>query len=107
MLGSWAEYIRYTASNSYGYELYALSDTTDMAANVGVYAAILQGIELPEKTSSAARSRFRLTAGRPAMTRPNRYVFDPRGRRLIATGIPSSPSLYLTPEHKLVLGLPR
>jgi hypothetical protein len=43
-VGSWAEYIRFTAYGKYGYELYAISDTADMSKNIGVYAALLQGI---------------------------------------------------------------
>lgn len=43
-IGSWSEYIRFTAYGRYGYELYAISDTADMSKNIGVYAALLQGI---------------------------------------------------------------
>lgn len=48
----WAEYVRFTASNRFGYELYAISDTLDMETNIGLYAAMLQYIALPEDVTS-------------------------------------------------------
>jgi hypothetical protein len=82
-LGSWAEYIRFTACGKYGYELYAISDTADMSKNIGVYAAMLQGIVL------AAGDRIIS----PRMFRRNVYniektlvplLCDPLGRRVCA-----------------------
>ena len=46
-LGDWAEYIRFTASGTYGYEIYAIGPAEDMAANVGYYVAMIEGITLP------------------------------------------------------------
>jgi hypothetical protein len=43
MVGSWSELIRFTATPSFGYELYALGDTADMRLNVGAYAALING----------------------------------------------------------------
>lgn len=45
-LGSWAEFIRFTGFDKYGYEIYAIGDTADMSSNLGVYAAIFDGIKL-------------------------------------------------------------
>jgi len=61
-IGIWAEYIRYTAYDKFGYELYAISDTQDMSKNIGTYAAILQGINivlpLKVKKNSFCRINF-------------------------------------------------
>ena len=50
-LDAWAEYIRFPASDDYGYDLYAISDTTDLAVNIGFYAAIIQLITLEDTTT--------------------------------------------------------
>lgn len=44
--GDYLEYIRFTASGTYGYELYALGGVEDMQLNAGFYAAIIEGIKL-------------------------------------------------------------
>lgn len=49
-LGDWAEYIRFTASGTFGYEIYAIGPEEDMLANVGMYVAIIDEIVLPEST---------------------------------------------------------
>lgn len=70
-LGSWSEYIRYTSVGGYGYELYAIGDTADMALKLPIYGAILQGIELQGSgaTESSVRRLSRLSVvldrGRP------------------------------------------
>ncbi len=45
---AWDEYIRYTATENYGYELYAIGDTNDVSQNIGLYGAILKIIEINE-----------------------------------------------------------
>jgi hypothetical protein len=45
-LDSWSEYVRYTSTASYGYELYAIGDTLDIAENIGLYAGIIRMIQL-------------------------------------------------------------
>jgi hypothetical protein len=47
---AWDEYVRFTAVTGYGYELYAIGDTSDMKANVGLYGAIIQSIEFQRAT---------------------------------------------------------
>jgi hypothetical protein len=54
-LGDWAEYIRFTASGTYGYEIYAIGPAEDMAANVGYYVAIIEGITLPTNEVTVSR----------------------------------------------------
>ncbi|MBN1980088.1 MAG: hypothetical protein JW795_01045 [Chitinivibrionales bacterium] len=48
---SWDEYVRYTATLNYGYELYAIGDTADMIANIGFYGALLKMIIISESFS--------------------------------------------------------
>ena len=50
-LDAWAEYIRFPASEEYGYDLYAISDTIDLAQNTGFYAAIIQLVKLEDTTT--------------------------------------------------------
>jgi hypothetical protein len=82
-VGSWAEYIRFTAYGRYGYELYAISDTADMSKNIGMYAALLQGIVIGPGDHIIT----------PRMFRRNVYkienalaplLYDPLGRRIRA-----------------------
>ncbi|HUI92399.1 MAG TPA: hypothetical protein VLX68_09160 [Chitinivibrionales bacterium] len=61
-VGSWSEYIRFTACGQYGYELYAIGDTADMAKNIGVYAALLQGIVLAAGDPILSPRMFRRNA---------------------------------------------
>jgi hypothetical protein len=84
-VGAWAEYIRYTACG-YGYEMYAISDTGDMAQNVGYYAAILQSIRFLSTSSIRTPFAFRKVARRvqDAMTP---YLYDPLGREIWAPNV--------------------
>jgi len=43
---SWDEYNRYTDNGKYGYELYAIGDTSDVKTNIGFYGAILKIVEI-------------------------------------------------------------
>jgi hypothetical protein len=82
-LGTWDEYLRYTAAGSYGYELAALSDTADMAANIGLYAALLQSVSLPgdDEVSVKRLAPARVGAARRAFS--PRTLVDPLGRRFV------------------------
>ena len=53
--GDWAEYIRFTANGTLGYELYAIGPLEDMEANVGLYLAIIEGITLKLKPGAAIK----------------------------------------------------
>jgi hypothetical protein len=78
-IGSWAEYIRFTACGRYGYELYAISDTADMSENIGLYAAILQSITIAPGDHVVSQPAFRrsVSAAGKAL-KP--YACDPLGR---------------------------
>jgi hypothetical protein len=84
-VGAWAEYIRFTACGS-GYELYAISDTGDMAAHIGYYAAILQSIRFLSTAHVKTPFAFNRLALRiqDAVTP---YLYDPLGREIWAPNV--------------------
>src|SRR5690554_1552448 len=49
--GSWAEYVRYTNNDAYGYEIYAIGFSDDMDTAVGYYASIIDGFRLGSKSA--------------------------------------------------------
>ncbi|MBN1761336.1 MAG: hypothetical protein JW863_23640 [Chitinispirillaceae bacterium] len=57
ILGDWAEYIRFTATGTFGYEIYAIGPAEDMLVNVGMYVAIIEEIILPESEVSITSHR--------------------------------------------------
>jgi hypothetical protein len=81
---AWAEYVRFTASGDYGYELYAVSDTADMDTSIGYYASILQGIDIPGSTAMThveGRGARRGLTGRAALRPSGSLVArNPLGR---------------------------
>jgi hypothetical protein len=86
-IGAWAEYLRFTACGFSGYELDAISDTGDMSANIGYYAAILQSIRFLSASHVKMPFAFRGAARRiqAAMTP---YIYDPLGREIRAQSDP-------------------
>ncbi|MFW5785372.1 MAG: hypothetical protein ACOCW1_04220 [Chitinispirillaceae bacterium] len=103
-LGSWDEYMRYTANGDYGYEIYAIGDTSDMKNNFGFYSAIIQQIEIgpglsnvrsPKRTDRYGRfniSSSRLPSG----------VYDLRGKRHLPA-VRKPKGAYLLPSRELVV----
>ncbi len=49
---TYSEYLRYTANGNYGYEIYAIGDSTDMANNVTYYSDIISTIQFSTATVS-------------------------------------------------------
>ena len=82
-VGSWSEYIRFTACGKYGYELYAISDTADMSKNIGVYAAMLQGIVLAAGDHIISPRMFRRNVNKTEKTLVP-LLCDPLGRQIRA-----------------------
>ncbi len=97
--GDWAEYVRYTASGTYGYELYVLGPLQEMDTNIAAFASIIDGIILPVVNASivspAAPTRatcsFTVASGRcfdargrcigrPGLENSSKFVFSRRGR---------------------------
>jgi len=56
---TYCEYIRYVANGDYGYEIYAIGDSTDMTNQVDFYAGIIATTQLSEPLASLAGSRNR------------------------------------------------
>jgi hypothetical protein len=87
--GSWNEYIRFTESNSYGYELYAIGDTTDMKQNIGTYAAIIKMItinDLPVSVVANVRSpQYRHTVSTKSIQ--NTGIYTLTGKRCNGTSL--------------------
>jgi hypothetical protein len=82
--GAWSEYTRFTAGRGYGWELYAIGDTSDMMSNIATYAAILAMVQLPTDSNARILSRpipaahaSKLAADANRFT--DRY-YDPLGR---------------------------
>lgn len=106
-LGSYREFVRFPASESYGYELYAISDTADMTENVGFYAAMLRSIQLPEQPT--ALRQLPLTRTSSTLTATQRQpLLSPMGRVLPAAMLHNrtlAPGLYLHGSSKLLAGI--
>ncbi len=85
-IGSWAEYVRFTAAGRYGYELYAVSDTADMSANIGYYVALLEGIVIDPADRIMSPHEFRRAVS-AAGKRLSSSWFDPRGREIRGSGL--------------------
>ena len=98
---SWSEFTRLTANKSYGYELYVLGDTADMMQNIGVYAALLKMVQVPQDTNVTVlyRPASPATPGRIAWSGQSfpRFLYDPLGRRLANdfNGHCLSPGMYI------------
>jgi hypothetical protein len=110
---SWDEYVRYAATGSFGYELYALGDTADMAVNIGYYGALLKMIKI--STNSAvpiivSTIPHRITQRESALdfVRPRNFAapvfYTPQGKR-VSSAIQSlstrSNGVYLSQDKKL------
>lgn len=90
---SWDEYVRYSAREGYGYEMYAIGDTSDMMTNIGIYGAILKTINISPEISSIKNSftqeyeNLQKTNVKYAIPSDiSNYLYDPLGRR---TSVPS------------------
>ena len=106
MLDAWAEFSRFTATDDYGYELYAIGDTLDMRTNVGYYATILMSIIIPN-SSKVVRSTPRTHAG-PAsgLNAGDISLYDVCGRRVAALARalrPVSAGIYVAARGGRVL----
>lgn len=94
-IGDWAEYIRYTASGTNGYEIYAIGPIEDMEANIGFYLAVIEGITIEEEVAIVSRPKNIVHT--TVVTSVNRTaVFDLLGRNV-------QPSLSLNSASRMVL----
>lgn len=103
-LSDWAEYIRFTASGTNGYELYAIGPLEDMELNIGYYLAIIESINL---TTSPDDNMVHVTIPNRSVQNPVQTasgvidVYNLLGRSLRTTAQPSLSGtmlLYRTPQ---------
>ena len=73
---TYSEYIRYCAVGEFGYEIYAIGDSTDMINNVDYYAGVISTLQF---TSPAVGLVRREAPGRRPGT-PAEHWFDAMGR---------------------------
>lgn len=104
VLGSWDEYMRYTASEEYGYEIYAIGDTSDMKNNFGFYSAIIQQIEIGPAISNIKYSKPQNLRGRYEIIKSKfpSGTYDLRGKRHIPA-LRKPKGVYLLPSKELVV----
>ena len=69
-IGDWAEYVRYSALGTTGYEIYALGPLDDMEANVGYYAAIIDGMVIIGSSNAAVIPRTNIPSLHPSLSSP-------------------------------------
>jgi hypothetical protein len=93
-VGDWVEYIRFTASGKYGYELYAIGPMADMDSNIVLYANIIENINLPISASVAhPGTGHRALRPWPTMARP---PVNALGRKLCASGGMAASQIIIT-----------
>lgn len=82
-LDSWAEYVRFAATDKYGYELFVLGDTLDMATNIGFYAAIIRSIIIEDADTTGITNYPHNKIKSVLLSQQNSpsYYYDPLGRR--------------------------
>ena len=102
VLGDWAEYIRFTASGIYGYEIYALGPADDMATNVGYYVAIIEGISVPGSTLAESPSRRVIRQNPKIIATIENKRFDLLGRMIVTSSNRSitTPQLLLLRQNR-------
>jgi len=97
-IGSWDEYIRYTAAENYGYEIYAIGDTSDMKTNIGVYMAIIKSIRITDSSTASKISGKSISSGARMNTSANvSYRYNILGRKISAR-MHSTSGAYLRPS---------
>ena len=58
-----AEYIRFTATGTYGYEIYVIGPLDDVHQNVGYYVAIIQNVSVHESGNDAILTQRSIISG--------------------------------------------
>lgn len=111
VLSDWAEYIRFAASGTNGYEIYAIGPMDDMDVNIGFYLAVIENIIL---TDVSEEHMVGVTVPRPAgynkiaqsVKAVGRYNLLGRTTQMVRTSSVTNMMIYRTPEgvqRKLVL----
>jgi len=84
---TYCEYIRYAAVGDYGYEIYAIGDSTDMTNNLDFYAGVVSTLKF--STPSEAVSYVPGSRRQPGT--PAEHWFDAMGRKRVSARMPEGP----------------
>jgi|GEM_PF-3423836 len=83
-VGDWAEYIRFAATGTHGFELYAIGPQSDLDSNVEYYLTIIESITLQATDIGVIKPRQRTkthTLYNAAMNE-QQYICNLRGQRI-------------------------
>jgi len=99
VLGAWNEFIRFTSTGDYGYSLYAIGDTSDMKVHIGMYAAMIQSIELTDQSATSVfkvipSKKIKIASENSAM---KIGIFDLLGKRRLSTALSHSVTIHSQP----------
>ncbi|HEX2959876.1 MAG TPA: hypothetical protein VHO70_23775 [Chitinispirillaceae bacterium] len=82
--GGWDEYVKYTAVNKKGYEIYVIGDTADMKKNIDFYIDFLNSIKIDTAPSSVIFYPAQKAINRSAVNLyQSEMVFDIMGRSVV------------------------
>jgi hypothetical protein len=90
---TYAEYIRYAAVGDYGYEIYAIGDSTDMSNNLDFYANVIGTLAFSPPTEALANARLSHRAPGTAAD----HWYDATGRVRTSRRFPEGPRSALVP----------
>ncbi|MBW8889632.1 MAG: hypothetical protein JF616_17895 [Fibrobacteres bacterium] len=82
---TYCEYIRYAAVGNYGYEIYAIGDSTDMTNNLDFYTGVIATL----KFSTPIEAVVQVPGARRAPGTPAEHWFDAMGRKRGSIGAPN------------------
>lgn len=85
---TYCEYVRYCAIGDYGYEIYAIGDSTDMTNNVDFYAGLISTLQF--STPIASLPARTISRRRPG-TAPEHW-YDAMGRSRVSARKPEGPN---------------
>jgi hypothetical protein len=89
--GSWDEYVKYTAVNKKGYEIYVLGDTADLKKNIDFYIDLVNSIKIDTAPSSikfhpVQKTNYRTSIG----IYQSEMLFDIMGRSVVGNSAKTS-----------------
>jgi hypothetical protein len=102
-VGDLVEYIRFTASGNYGWELYAIGPMADMDSNIAMYATIIERIHVPESGSPVLRRHAGLRGGRQAAVALTPAPVNALGRSLGTRGRVSASQIAVTFDGRFLI----
>jgi hypothetical protein len=82
---TYSEYIRYCAVGDFGYEIYAIGDSTDMTNHLDFYAGVISSLKFSTPIASLAAIPAHRVPGTPAD-----HWFDAMGRKRVSARAPAT-----------------